>query len=247
MISHELRTPLVPIKAYTEMLLKESSFGSINEKQKKALKSIYRNIKKQETLVEDILDYTKLEMGQFSLIKKDVSISDLFSNVVNDCKSMIGEKQISIITELNTKTINKIYCDEKRVEQVLLNLIKNSFDFVPQKDGKIMLMAELEQKEEEELNIVFEKDKNHIIKNIKNDSYIKFTIKDNGPGIPLDKIGNLFKKFYQMDTSATRKHTGTGLGLVICKGIVEAHGGRIWIDKNTFSTGVCIKFTIPIN
>ncbi len=50
-----------------------------------------------------------------------------------------------------------------------------------------------------------------------------------------------------MDTSATRKHTGTGLGLVICKGIVEAHGGRIWIDTNTFSTGVCIKFTIPIN
>src|SRR6476619_7095049 len=77
MISHELRTPLVPIKAYKEMLLKESSFGSINEKQKKALKSIYRNIKKQETLVEDILDYTKLEMGQFSLMKKDVSISDL--------------------------------------------------------------------------------------------------------------------------------------------------------------------------
>src|SRR6476619_7033283 len=198
MISHEIRTPLVPIKAYTEMLLKESSFGSINEKQKKALKSIYRNIKKQESLVEDILDYTKLEMGQFSLMKKDVSISDLFSNVLNYCKPIIGEKQISIITELNTKTINKIYCDEKRVEQVLLNLIKNSFDFVPQKDGKIMLMAELEQKEEEEkLNIVFEKDKNHIIKNIKNDSYIKFTIKDNGPGIPLDKIGNLFKKFYQ--------------------------------------------------
>ena len=89
-------------------------------------------------------------MGQFSLLKKDVPISDLFSNVVNDCKPMIEEKQISIITELNTKSINKIYCDEKRVEQVLLNLIKNSIDFVPEKDGKIMLMAELEQKEEEE-------------------------------------------------------------------------------------------------
>ena len=249
MIGHELRTPLVPIKAYTEMLLKESSFGSISEKQKKALQSIYRNIKKQESIVEDILDCTKLEMGQFNLLKKEVSISDLFSNVVNDCKPMIGEKQISIITELNTKTINKIYCDEKRVEQVLLNLIKNSIDFVPEKDGKIMLMAEVEQKKggEGELNIVIEKDKNHIIKNIKNDSYIKFTIKDNGPGIPRNKISNLFKKFYQMDTSATRKHTGTGLGLVICKGIVEAHGGRIWIDTNTFSTGVCIKFTIPIN
>ena len=250
MISHELRTPLVPIKAYTEILLKESSFGSISEKQKKALQSIYRNIKKQESLVEDILDCTKLEMGQISLLKKDVSISDLFSNVVNDCKPLIGEKQISIITELNTKTINKINCDEKRVEQVLFNLIKNSIDFVPEKDGKIVLMAELEQKkgeEGEELSIVFEKDKNHFVKNIKNYSHIKFTIRDNGNGIPRDKISNLFKKFYQMDTSATRKHTGTGLGLVICKGIVEAHGGRIWIDKNTFSIGVCIKFTIPIN
>jgi len=229
------------------MLLKESSFGSINEKQKKALKSIYRNIKKQESLVEDILDCTKLEMGQISLLKKDVSISDLFSNVVNDCKPLIGEKQISIITELNTKTINKINCDEKRVEQVLFNLIKNSIDFVPEKDGKIVLMAELEQEEGEELSIVFEKDKNHFVKNIKNYSHIKFTIRDNGTGIPRDKISNLFKKFYQLDTSATRKHTRTGLGLVICKGIVEAHGGRIWIDKNTFSIGVCIKFTIPIN
>ncbi len=72
-----------------------------------------------------------------------------------------------------------------------------------------------------------------------------FTVKDNGRGIPKDKVGNLFKKFYQIDTSATRKHSGTGLGLVICKGIVEAHGGKIWVDKN-HKNGFSIKFTLPI-
>src|SRR6476620_3720630 len=161
---------------------------------------------------------------------------------------MIGEKQISIITELNTKTIKTIYCDEKRIEQVFLNLIKNSIDFVPEKGGNIILRVEDKKEEEGEKKISNNSDKNNNgdAKN-KITRYMIFTVKDNGRGIPKDKVGNLFKKFYQIDTSATRKHSGTGLGLVICKGIVEAHGGRIWINKNTFSTGVCIKFTIPIN
>lgn len=75
--------------------------------------------------------------------------------------------------------------------------------------------------------------------------YILFTIIDNGPGIPKDKIANLFKKFYQIDTSLTRKHGGTGLGLVISKGIVEAHGGKMWVE-NKDTNGFCVRFTIPL-
>ena len=71
-----------------------------------------------------------------------------------------------------------------------------------------------------------------------------FVIEDNGTGIPIDKIDRLFKKFYQLDTTLTRSHGGTGLGLVICKGIVEAHGGRIWIDKE-YTGGTRVKFTLP--
>ena len=81
--------------------------------------------------------------------------------------------------------------------------------------------------------------------NNKTSSYIIFTVKDNGPGIPKDKINNLFKKFYHIDTSITRKHTGTGLGLVICKGIIEAHEGKIWVDKR-YTNGLSIKFSIPL-
>jgi signal transduction histidine kinase len=73
-----------------------------------------------------------------------------------------------------------------------------------------------------------------------------FSVEDNGQGIPADKVENIFKKFYQIDTSVTRKHGGTGLGLVICKGIVEAHGGRIWVDTS-YKNGACLKFTLPLS
>ena len=74
---------------------------------------------------------------------------------------------------------------------------------------------------------------------------VLFEVEDNGTGIPKDKIDGLFKKFYQLDTTLTRSHGGTGLGLVICKGIIEAHGGEIWIDKE-YTGGAMVKFTVPV-
>ena len=212
------------------MLLISKKMGQLTDLQKKALRSIYRNVKKQESLVEDVLDVYKLDLGKIILTKQEVLILNMFTNVLNDLKSILEEKQISIITEINTKSI--VYCDQKRIEQVLSNLIKNSIDFVPEKNGKIILVAKETKEIEKETNKTYYS------------SNIMFTIQDNGPGIPQDKIGNLFKKFYQMDTSATRKHTGTGLGLVICKGIIEAHSGRIWIDNN-YKDGFKIMFSIP--
>ena len=247
MVAHELRTPLVPIKGYAEMLLRDESLGELNEKQKKAIKAIYRNVRKQGSLVEDILDVYKLDLGKTTLSKKEITISNLFTNIINDSKSIAEEKQVSIVTEIKTKSTNTIYCDEKRIEQVFLNLIKNSIDFVPEKGGNIILKVEDEKQEEEEkINNINNSNKNNNddAKN-KTTRYMIFTVKDNGRGIPKDKVGNLFKKFYQIDTSATRKHSGTGLGLVICKGIVEAHGGKIWVDKN-HNNGFSIKFTLPI-
>ena len=142
MIAHELRTPLVPIKGYAEMLLKDESLGKLSEKQKKAIKAIYRNVRKQGSLVEDILDVYKLDLGKTILSKKEITISNLFANITNDSKSIAEEKQVSIMTEIKTKSTNTIYCDEKRIEQVFLNLIKNSIDFVPEKGGNIILRVE---------------------------------------------------------------------------------------------------------
>jgi signal transduction histidine kinase len=232
MLAHELRSPLVPIKGYTEMLLISKKMGQLTDIQRKALQSIYRNVKKQESLVEDILDVYKLDLGKITLSKEEVLITDMVTNVINDLESTLEKKQISIITMINPGKASTVYCDQKRIEQVLSNLIKNSIDFVPEQKGQIILKSEVKGTEKKEKN------------KFKSISNITFTIQDNGVGIPQDKIDNLFKKFYQLDTSATRKHTGTGLGLVICKGIIEAHKGKIWIDSK-YKSGFKIMFSIP--
>jgi signal transduction histidine kinase len=238
MISHELRTPLVPIKGYAEMLLKPQLLGNLNERQIKAIQSIYRNAKKQESLVEDILTIYTFEAGKIILSKKDVLTSNLLINVINDLKPLLEEKKISIVTEINSKIRNTVYCDDKRIEQVLSNLIKNSIDFVPKSKGKITITIEEKEKHFVQKNDNYHYNQGNMLSNI------VFTVKDNGDGIPDEKIDLLFKKFYKIDTTVSRKHGSTGLGLVICKDIVEAHGGTIWIDKN-YTKGTSIKFTIP--
>jgi len=142
--------------------------------------------------------------------------------VVSDLKVLIDEKEITINLDLRLSKECRILCDQKRIEQVFANLIKNSIDFVPKNTGKITVRAELTE----------------------NNTMLQISIEDNGTGIPVDKMDNLFHKFYQIDTSLERKHGGSGLGLVICKGIVEGHGGKIWIDKEN-RNGATFRFTIP--
>jgi signal transduction histidine kinase len=243
MVSHELRTPLVPIKLYSEMLLKPKIIGELNKKQKKAVESINKNMLKQEQLVEDILDVFKLDMGTFRLAKQETEIFSLVSNIVSDLRTFTIEKQIEITYDINIQSIRTIFCDRRRIEQVFTNLIKNSIDFVPDKTGKIRVRAqEVQHGSSNNMHNTYE----YGTKSNLDARTIVFSVEDNGIGISHQNADNLFKKFYQIDTSVTRKHGGTGLGLAICKGIVEAHGGKIWIDKS-YTDGTSISFTIPSN
>jgi len=218
MVSHELKTPLVPIQLYTEMLLK-GIFGSLSEKQIRALTSIHKNIESLSELVDDVLDVTKLELGRLTLNKKQVDIKDLLNENIESLSMFAKEKKVTL--ELDLKTSGKIFCDPKRINQVLANLIKNSIDFVPKNNGLIKLVVE------------------------KNPESFVFTVSDNGPGIPVENQEYLFQKFYKIDTSPTRKHGGTGLGLTICNGLVNSHGGKIWLVKE-YTKGTSFKFTIPV-
>jgi signal transduction histidine kinase len=243
MVSHELRTPLVPIKLYSEMLLKPRIIGVLNKKQKKAVETINKNMLKQEQLVEDMLDVFKLDMGTLHLAKQEIEIFHLVSNIVSDLKSFTIEKQIEITYDISTPSIRTVFCDGRRIEQVFTNLIKNSIDFVPDKTGKIKVRAqEVQYGSSNNMHNTFEYETNSNL----GAKTVMFSVEDNGIGISHQNADNLFKKFYQIDTSVTRKHGGTGLGLAICKGIVEAHGGKIWIDKN-YTAGTAIRFTIPSN
>ena len=114
-----------------------------------------------------------------------------------------------------------VHCDQRRIDRVIMKLIKNAIDFVPSNTGKILIRVSNKM------------------------DAIVFSVEDNGTGIPPDKMDSLFKKFYQIDTTLSRKHGGTGVGLAISKGIIEAHGGEMWIDKEN-KGGARIIFTLPI-
>ncbi len=225
MISHELKTPLSPMKLYSQMLLQsKKSFGNLNEKQHKAITVILNGITKLEVLIGDILDVYKLDIGKLKLKKIDVNVEKLVNQIVTEFKPLSDEHKVELNSDIQTS--GTVKCDPQRINQVFSALIKNSLDFVPKESGRITIRAEEDDTE-----------RGHIV---------TFTVEDNGIGIPADKMDNLFKKFYQIDTTLTRNHGGTGLGLAISKGIIESHGGTIWLDRG-YNKGASFKFTLPRN
>ena len=237
MVSHELKTPITPAKIYTEILLTSKSLGNLNDKQKKAILAVHKSISRLEGLINDVLDVYKLDIGKMSLKKKEIEVGDLINENISELKPLMKDKGINFKAEVKP-TIEriKVLCDPRRIAQVIGNLVRNSVDFVEDKIGRITIRVELI--DNERVNDKFKQDHDSA-------GQVVITVEDNGSGIPSDKAENLFKKFYQIDTTLTRKHGGTGLGLAISRGIVEAHGGTIWVDLE-HNNGASIKFTLPI-
>ncbi|MCH7758732.1 MAG: HAMP domain-containing histidine kinase [Thaumarchaeota archaeon] len=218
MISHELKSPLTPIKIYTSILKKQKVFGKLNQKQIDSVNGIDFNTLRLEKLIEDLLDFQRLETGRMMFTSQKFSVNEILDESVKEYQMMAGEKDIQITSKMDEEIT--IFSDKKRIEQVLENLCRNSIDFVHKDTGIITIFAE------------------------KKDNDVLFAVKDNGRGILKEKQKKLFTRFYQADTSLKRKHGGTGLGLSICKGIVEGLGGKIWLES-TFGKGTNVYFTIP--
>jgi signal transduction histidine kinase len=218
MVSHELKTPLTPIKFNTEMLLESDVLGSLNQDQLDAVNEIEINAARLESLISDILYAQKLDMGRMIFNLKKFNTEDLIKRTTKNLLSLMQEKGIKL--EIKDSFAGNISSGENRIQQVIENLIKNSIDFVPEKGGKVTIETQ------------------------NSPDFVTFSVKDNGVGIPKDKRKNLFNKFYQVDTSHTRKHGGTGLGLVICKGFVEGLGGEIWLESKE-GEETTFFFTIP--
>src|SRR2546426_937083 len=218
MISHELKTPLTPIMGWCQALRSPKILGQLNPKQAQALNAIETNAIKLKELVGDMLDAQKLDMKKMKFDHKDVDVTEMMYYLAENLRSTMDPKHIEFVNSTSEKLTLK--SDKSRLEQVLNNIILNAVDFVSANTGKIEISAE---------------NKN---------GKVLFTVKDNGTGIPKDKQGRLFTQFYQLDTSATRKHGGSGLGLSICKGIVNALGGEIWVESDA-GTGASFYFTIP--
>jgi PAS domain S-box-containing protein len=217
MVSKECQVPIEPIKRYCE-ILKDSFGAKVSTKQREAIDEIHYNAARLEQLIHDIVDVQKLNSNRMELKKEEFKVDEFMQSMIDTCSPMMKEKNIEFVNNSSAKS--KITSDKARLKQVFVNLIQNAVDFVPQQDGKIEIGSY------EEGNSV------------------KFYVKDNGIGISEKRKESVFKKFYQVDLSFKRKYGGTGFGLVICKGIVEDLGGKIWFESKE-GEGTTFYFTIP--
>ncbi len=219
MITHELKTPLVPIHSYVDILLSEA-LGPLNEAQKNRLEIMKSSSKSLLKLISDILDAQKIELGQLTLKKESYDIAGIINDTVNKMKPIVEQNGISITTDLHEGI--SCQCDKIRIEQVLSNLIANSLDFCSKESGKIHIKLHSQ------------------------DSSVKIVVKDNGIGIARSSLDKIFVKFYQADTTTIREHGGTGIGLSVCKGIIEGHGGKIWAESEGRNKGTEIHILLPM-
>jgi len=216
MITHELKTPLVPIQGYADLLLSEH-LGALTSTQKERLTIIKDSATSLLDIISDLLDVQKLELGQLRLMIENVSIKKSIEKSIESFTPEVIRDEIKLA--LNSPDIMVAH-DAERIGQVVSNLVKNSITAVKPKTGSIQVNVEELPTE------------------------VKISVNDNGVGIPIDKQKDLFKKFYQVDTTLTRERAGSGLGLAICKGIVKNHGGKIWVES-TPNEGSTFIFTIP--
>ena len=169
-------------------------------------------------LISDLLDAQKLDLGQLRIKKERNNLQASVETTITSMQPQAAADGISLTHNVD-KDIFAFY-DDVRIKQVLTNLIKNSLKATPQKTGKVEVIVEDKASE------------------------VIISVKDNGRGIPAESTEGIFKKFYQVDTTSTREKGGSGLGLSICKGIVEAHGGKIWMVSE-LSKGTTFSFTLP--
>jgi signal transduction histidine kinase len=216
-VSHEVRTPITSIKGSLE-LLSDERFHKLPAPQKELLSICQANTERLISLINDILDFSKLESSKLSLNIEPMEMDVVLSEAVENIRSLAAQKEVVIELTVDGSA-GRIEADPMRVGQVATNLIGNAIKFSPDK-SRIEVFASGDPEK------------------------IVVSVKDYGRGISARDISRLFQRFAQLDSSTTRKAGGTGLGLVISKGIVEQHGGDIWVES-ALNEGSTFSFSLP--
>lgn len=220
-VSHELKTPLVSIRGYSELIYDEK-LGTIPLSHKKPLEAIIRNTERLTRLIDSMLFLSIQQMGkpEIRMNMQPQSIDEIITSSMNDMKVQAEKKEITLIKDSPAELI--VIGDRDRLTEVLINLMDNAIKFTPS-GGKITVKA---RDDEEKADTV------HI------------TVTDTGIGMPEKVIPFLFQRFFQGDSSLTRKYGGTGLGLYICKNIFDAHKGEIWVESKE-GVGTTMHLRLP--
>jgi signal transduction histidine kinase len=216
-MSHELRTPLNAIIGFSEVL-SERMFGELNAKQEEYSKDIHASGQHLLSLINDILDLSKIEAGRMELELADFDLPTALDSALTLVRERAGRRSIALQTSIDTR-LGEIRADERKVRQVVLNLLSNAIKFTPE-GGRIEVRAAL------------------------GDGSVEVSVSDTGVGIAPEDQGAVFEEFRQVGM-AEKKAEGTGLGLTLCRKFVELHGGRIWV-KSQVGRGATFTFTIPL-
>jgi signal transduction histidine kinase len=216
-MSHELRTPLNAILGYAELVL-DGIYGDAPEKMRNVLERIQTNGKHLLGLINDVLDLSKIEAGQLVLTLNDYSIKDMMQSVYVAVEPLAGNKKLGFKLEVPSN-LPAAHGDERRLSQVLLNLVGNAIKFTD--TGEVAMKAAAA-----------------------NGSYT-IAVTDTGPGIAEADQAKIFEEFQQSESTHTKAKGGTGLGLAIAKRIVEMHGGRLWVESK-LGGGSTFFFTVPL-
>lgn len=214
-ISHELRTPMNSIIGFSDFLLVDDNF-----KNNRFLKSININAKHLDELLNNILDYAKLETNEFDLLYENFSIDDLFQELNDIFQDVNYKKNLDFVKlEFDMNKNKKIISDYLRLKQVLFNIISNSIKFTEKGYIKVSFIEE--------------------------DDSIIFKVEDSGIGVPKDKVQYIFDRFWQCDSTSRKEYKGVGLGLSISKSIIDMFNGKIWVESD-FGKGTIVYVKIPL-
>jgi GAF domain-containing protein/anti-sigma regulatory factor (Ser/Thr protein kinase) len=216
-MSHELRTPLNAIIGFSEVLA-DRMFGELNEKQEEYLKDIYASGTHLLSLINDILDLSKIEAGRMELELSDFDLPTALDNALMLVRERAQRRSLTLHKHVDAR-VGQIRADERKIRQVVLNLLSNAIKFTPE-GGGIEVSA------------------------MPKDGCVEVSISDTGVGIAPEDQEKVFEEFRQVGT-ADKKAEGTGLGLTLCRKFIELHGGRIWV-KSQLGGGSTFTFTIPV-
>lgn len=216
--AHELKTPLTSIHGFSQLLQNKSVLED-HKKRENYLKIMEDETKRLAKLVNDILDFSRIDLGAMKFSFEEADVNEIMEAVESEMDMLIKEKGLESEYDIE-KDLPKIVTDRERVIEIMINLINNSVKYTPK--GKITV------------KIFREKESVH------------FMVKDTGIGIAKEYHDKIFGRFYQVDSSCTRKAGGVGLGLALCKEFLNLMGGKIWF-KSEFGKGSEFHFTLPIS
>src|SRR5205085_1606342 len=216
-MSHELRTPLNAIIGFSQVL-REKMFGEINQKQQEYLDDILSSGNHLLSLINDVLDLSKVEAGQVELELGDFSLREALGRGVSMVRERATKSEVLVTLELDS-TVDVVRGDERRLRQGVFNLLSNAVKFTPA-GGSVRVSTE------------------------RRDGEVRIAVADTGPGIDAEDQERIFEEFQQTELGA-RQHEGTGLGLALSRRLVELHGGRIWVESEV-GVGSRFVFTLPV-